>query len=260
MRSILLAAGAMPLAFCLAALATRESTATPSKDAAAIARLLEAHYRSAATLQAAFLERYSQGARDIRVESGTAYFRRPGRMRWEYEEPEKKLFVSDGKTVWFYVPADKTVTRAKFKESADWRTPIALLTGKADLNRLCGQLELLKTPDQLRSSASPGAPPPSLVTLRCLPKVKAPSKPAPKGGGEADVLLEGAPFDEILLVVNRETGDLSDVVIRQSGGIELEFRFGNWRRDLPLADSMFHFVAPIGVAIVEEAKDSARHQ
>src|SRR5256885_10000771 len=46
------------------------------------------------------IERYTENGREVRSESGTAYFRRPGKMRWEYEAPEKNLFLVDGKTAW----------------------------------------------------------------------------------------------------------------------------------------------------------------
>src|ERR1700730_17493680 len=137
-------------------------------SAKAIAHLLEEHYRHAQTLRAVFLERYSTGPRDARVESGTVYFRRPGRMRWEYEAPEKKLFIADGKSVWFYVPADHTVTKAPVKESSDWRTPLALLTGKADLSRLCSRIDLVS---QKRT-------PSGHVILRCLPRGEKELNPA----------------------------------------------------------------------------------
>ena len=83
-------------------------------------------------------------------------------MRWEYESPEKKLFIVDGTNVWFYVPADRTVSRAKVKESSDWRTPLALLTGKSDLSKLCRSIEILepaKTPSHCHedSETAPAA-------------------------------------------------------------------------------------------------------
>src|SRR6266852_7135936 len=90
---------------------------------------LEARYHSARTLRATFLERYSENGHIVHTEAGFAYFRRPGKMRWEYNSPEKNLFLVDGKTAWFYVPADHTVTRVPAKESTDWRTPLALLAG-----------------------------------------------------------------------------------------------------------------------------------
>ena len=83
----------------------------------------EDHYRSVKTLKAIFLERYSDGPQNIQLESGTVYFSRPGRMRWEYESPETKLFLVDGKTVWFFVPSDKTATRAPDKNRVKTGAP-----------------------------------------------------------------------------------------------------------------------------------------
>src|ERR1700730_10914122 len=146
-------------AFALAG-APESSSKQSSDSAKSMARLLEEHYRQPRTLQAVFLERYSEGQKQARIESGTVYFRRPGQMRWEYDSPEKKLFLVDGKTTWFYVPYDHTVTKAPVKESSHLRTPLALLTGKADLSRLCGQIDVI-TQKEIPAGHS---------VLRCLPK------------------------------------------------------------------------------------------
>jgi len=117
--------------------------ASPARDVNTVRRALEARYQHARTLRASFFERYTDGNGGASAESGTVYFSRPGRMRWEYESPEQKLFIVDGTNVWFYVPADHTASRAKLKESSDWRTPLALLTGKADLSKLCRSIQLV---------------------------------------------------------------------------------------------------------------------
>lgn len=109
-------------------------------DAKLAVRALESRYHHAATLKAAFYERYSDGNGGLSAESGTVYFSRPGRMRWEYESPEQKLFIVDGTNVWFYVPADRTASRAKVKDSSDWRTPLALLTGKRTFHAFAARL------------------------------------------------------------------------------------------------------------------------
>jgi outer membrane lipoprotein carrier protein len=229
--------------------ASGPACADVSPEAAPAARALEARYHDAKTLEAVFLERYSDSREGLQAESGKVYFSRPGRMRWEYEAPEQKLFISDGKTVWFYVPSDHTVTRAPIKQSTDWRTPLALLTGKAKLSQLCERLEL--------SSKTPGAP--GNVVLSCRPRgEKAKSKDKDKDASQTDLDASIAPideqFDEVLLEVNPDTGELADVRVLQPGGIELEYRFGNWQENLPLSDSLFRFQAPPGVAIVEQAK------
>jgi outer membrane lipoprotein carrier protein len=224
------------------AAAAPDSTSTSKTSAKSLARLLEEHYRHPQTLQAVFLERYGEGQKQARIESGTVYFKRPGRMRWEYESPEKKLFLADGKTVWFYVPYDHTVTKAPAKESSDWRTPLALLTGKVELSRLCSRVDIAE---------QPGVPS-THAMLRCLPKgekktpVQAES-PRSEAGPTDEV-----DFTEVLLEVDQSSGELARIEIRQPGGIELEYRFGDWRTDIPLPDTMFQFQVPMGVAVVDE--------
>ncbi len=201
-------------------------------------RALEAHYAATRTLEADFLERYSDSGRQTRVESGKVYFSRPGRMRWDYAAPEPKLFVSDGKTLWFYVPSDRTATREPVKQSEDWRTPLALLTGKVNLSRLCSRIEFADP-----ASASPGN-----VLLRCWPR----GEKAPPGGSSAPgPMAESAGnFTQVLLEVEPSSGRLSDVRVLQPGGIEVEFRFGDWQENQPLPASLFGFSPPKGVAIV----------
>lgn len=233
------------LACALAILPVGAGPADTSPRAAAAARALEARYHDARTLEAIFLERYSDSREGVQSESGKVYFSRPGRMRWEYESPEEKLFISDGKTVWFYVPSDHTVTRAPIKESTDWRTPLALLTGKAKLSQLCQTLEV--------SSEVPGTQ--GNVILSCRPRGEKAKPQGPTADDlDASIAPVGNQFDEVLLEVNPESGELADVRVLQPGGIELEYRFGNWQENLPLTESLFHFQAPAGVAIVEQPK------
>lgn len=216
-----------------------------SADTSIHVKRFEAMYRGARTLSATFLQRYSEGHQTAEVESGHVFFSRPGRMRWEYEAPEKKLFLSDGKYVWFYVPSDRTVTRAKTRESTDWQTPLALLTGKANLSRLCGRIDLLPA-DPRRSTGH--------AVLRCIPRGQTTHTKR-----ESDAVIAGSPEDdflEVLLEVDTGSGELASVVVRQPGGVELEYRFANWVFNPPLEESLFHFAAPVGVAIVEAPSEA----
>src|ERR1700719_3283877 len=148
-------------------------------DVKAAVRALESRYSHARTLKAAFLERYSDGKGAAQSESGTVYFSRPGRMRWDYESPEQKLFLVDGTNVWFYVPADRTASRAKLKESSDWRTPVALLAGKANLAQICSHIEMVGAAGAAPAGKSQAAPAGKLEdapsaagnsVLRCTPR------------------------------------------------------------------------------------------
>src|SRR5882762_288053 len=130
------------MATVLCALVLLLSPLAGNREAGELASRMEARYRSAKTLQASFLERYVENGAVLRTEAGTAYFRRPRKMRWEYERPEKDLFLVDGKTAWFYVPADRTVTRVPVKQSEDLRTPLALLAGEVIISRIGAREEL----------------------------------------------------------------------------------------------------------------------
>src|SRR5260370_41252707 len=143
----------------LCALVLRLSSLAGDREAGELASRMEARYRGAKPLQATFLERYAENGSVVRTEAGTAYFRRPGRMRWEYERPEKDLFLVDGRTAWFYVPADHTVTRVPAKQSGDLRTPLALLAGQMKISRVCSRVELADAEKPLREGDA---------VLRCL--------------------------------------------------------------------------------------------
>ncbi len=204
----------------------------------AIVRAVEKHYSAARTLDADFLERYSDSGRQTRVESGKVFFSRPGRMRWEYQAPENKLFISDGKTLWFYVPSDRTAARQPVKQSDDWRTPLALLTGKVNLSHLCSRVEF--------AGVNPAAS--GNVVLRCWPRGE---KPPAGDSSTADPMTGTAgEFTQVLLEVEPSSGRLSDVRILQPGSIEVDFQFGDWKENEPLPASLFEFSPPKGVAIV----------
>ncbi|MGA3293065.1 MAG: outer membrane lipoprotein chaperone LolA [Candidatus Acidiferrales bacterium] len=227
----------MRLFLICAALALAPLASASGVDTAVHA--LESRYQHARTLKAIFFERYSDGNGGVVAESGTVYFSRPGRMRWEYESPEQKLFIVDGKNVWFYVPADHTVSRAKLNESSDWRTPLALLAGKADLGKLCRKIEAADSGSGARKSEGKNEdvqPAPGDALFRCIPRGD-PSAP----GAPRDVLFETDP-DAYLV----------RVVIREAGNAETEFRFGNWQQNLAVPETKFHFQPPPGVAIVDE--------
>lgn len=214
----------------------------PAVNAAHWVTLLETRYRSATTTQATFLERYTESGRLMRVEAGQAYFRRPGKMRWEYASPEKNLFLVDGKTAWFYVPEDHTVTRVPAKRSADWRTPLALLAGDMKVSRVCSRVEIAEQ----EKPVNPGD-----VVLACHlrgePKTKATGRSAT---AHPDITDEDTKNTSVFLELAPDSGDLLRVLVRDQGGISLDFRFTNWRFNSSVAESAFEFHPPAGVAIL----------
>ena len=203
--------------------------ATGAEDPQIYVRKLESTYKRARTLEARFLQEYTESGRVTRSEAGTAYFRRPGKMRWEYASPERNLFVVDGKFAWFYVPADHTVSRVATRESSDWRTPLALLAGEMKVGRVCSKVDL--------SAQQPREP--NLVSVNCLIR------------GTEKESKAGKSHDTAHFEIDKATGELHRVVVLGSGGVRMDMQFSDWKFDPPVGDELFHFQPPQGVAIVD---------
>src|SRR6202166_3673596 len=103
-------------------------------DVKMLAAAVDAHYNHLRSLQAEFTEVYRGSGMD-RTESGTLWLKKPGKMRWEYRFPKEKLFVSNGKDAWFYVPDNRQARKTEAKKLEDIRSPLAFLLGKTKLEK-----------------------------------------------------------------------------------------------------------------------------
>ncbi len=215
---------------------------TPTNDLPSVVKQIERHYRAVKTLRAEFIQRWSDSPASVRLESGIVSIRRPREMRWEYREPESKVFISDGRTVYFYVPADQTVRRSLLRDSADWRAPLAWLAGSARLGKLFSKIEWAASPRPVHGKPVQGEP------------FEKNSQDKP-GRGYALCGLPRSPddgFTEAILEFS-DGYQLTRLLIRDTVGREVEFRFGEWEENLPLPAQEFRFVVPAGVAVVDEA-------
>jgi outer membrane lipoprotein carrier protein len=192
-----------------------------SPDVHDIAQKVDNHYNHLHTLQAEFTEIYAGAGMD-RTESGTLWLKKPGKMRWEYRSPREKLFLSDGKDAWFYIPGDKQAKRMPVKKLDDLRSPLGFLLGKTRLER-------------------------ELQGLSLSPDI------APLVSG--DVVLRGVPksmadrVSQVLLEITRDYR-ISRIVIQQVDGSSTEFRFASQEEDIDLSEKRFSFSAPPGVEVI----------
>ena len=198
------------------------ASAFGQSDVHAIANRLDKHYNHIDTLQVNFSETY-RGAGVNRSESGTLLLKKPGKMRWDYRQPRPKLFLSDGRTAWFYVPGERQVRKAPVKALDDLRSPLRYLLGKTKLEKEFDGLSL-----------APDAPPTEAgnIVLRGVPKSM--------GDRVKQVLLEVTPDSR-----------LRRIVIEEAGGSTTEFQFSDEKMNTALADSQFKFTPPPGVETVE---------
>ena len=208
--------------FVVIGLATAIAAASPAPDVHAIAQAVDERYNRLHSLQSDFTEIY-RGAGMERTESGTLWLKKPGKMRWQYRSPREKLFLSDGKDAWFYVPGERQVRRTPVKKLDDLRSPLAFLLGKTKLEK---ELQALS----LASDVAPLAP--EDVVLRGVPKSLA--------DRVSQVLLEITPEHWI-----------SRIIIEEVDGSVTEYRFTNQRENVAVTDQQFQFAVPDGVEVID---------
>lgn len=198
-----------------------------AEDVHAIAQGVDEHYNHLRTLQAEFVEVY-RGSGMERTESGTLWLakggmKKPGKMRWEYRSPKVKLFVSDGRDAWFYVPGDRQARKTEARKLEDVRSPLAFLLGKSKLEKELQGLSL--APDVTPLAAGD-------VVLRGVPQALA--------DRVSEILVEVTPEHQI-----------ARIVIDEVDGSATEYRFGEQKENVEIPEGKFAFKPPAGVETVE---------
>ena len=187
-----------------------------------ISAAVDRHYNSLQTFKAEFTEIYT-GAGVSRNESGALLLKRPGKMRWDYRQPREKLFISDGKMAYFYVPGERQARRTSVKTLDDLRSPLRYLLGKTRLEK---EFSSLKLATGVRVSKSGN------IVISGIPKNMK--------DRVAQVLLEITPEHQI-----------ERLLIEEVDGSTTEFRFAGFEENKPIADKQFIFTKPPGVELIE---------
>ncbi len=91
---------------------------TPDVGVQNILSKMEDHYRSVSAYTADFSQWTTSVATSGAVTEahGVFYFQKPRRMRWEYELPERQIFIALKDTAWLYVPEDRQISLFDMKE------------------------------------------------------------------------------------------------------------------------------------------------
>jgi len=181
---------------------------------------IEDRYNHAQTLEVAFTESYTLKGRK-RTEKGDLFLRKPGRMRWQYSAPAGKLFVSDGKFIYYYNPDENRAEKMKFKETDDMRAPLAFLLGRLNFE------------NDFREFHATAQGSDTFITA--LPK--------------SDKL----PYTEVSFLAAPDFTIRRLVVKGQDNSI-LEFVLENEKKNPPINDAMFRFTPPPGVEYLDSTQ------
>ena len=194
------------------------AAAAMAADTGALLAGIEKRYNTAQTLQVSFTETYTVQGRKRPAESGELYLRKPGRMRWDYATPAGKLFLSDGKFLYYYSPATNRAEKMKLKETEDMRAPLAFLIGR---------LNFKEDFKEFHASEEKGA-----ILVTAIPR------------------SEKSPFTEVTFLAAPDFS-IRRLVVTGADRSILEFEFVNERRNVAVEERQFRFRTPAGAEFVD---------
>lgn len=195
---------------------------TQSPDLNSLIDGLQRKYSRMQGLEADFVQIYYGADGRVAREAGHLLLKRPSKARWEYASPERKLFVSDGKNVFFYVYGEKNATRSSIKETADPQIPFLFLLGRGNLRRDFSRIEVANG----EAAVGPGN-----QVLRLFPK-RAPEE-----------------FKQLLVEVSPASFEVRRMIIFERSGARMDFRLSNLRENHIAPESQFQFTVPPGVTL-----------
>jgi outer membrane lipoprotein carrier protein len=191
-----------------------------------LAQSLQQKYDTVRDFSADFVHTYQGGVLHKQItERGHVLVKKPGKMRWEYTSPEKKLFVSDGVRVYSYVPEDKQVVVGAVPKDDQAGAPILFLAGKGNLVR-----DFTASPGELPANSPSGS-----LALKLVPKAAQPD------------------YDWLLLVVDARSLSLRTLVTMDGQGGQSSISFVNLKENVAPADKEFAFNIPHGVDVITDA-------
>ena len=207
------------------------AAAAPAPDAGrlevgAVVDKVQRRYDSASDFRARFTQTLTSAAMGRKTNSaGAVMFKKPGRMRWDYDKPERATYVSDGNTLWLYEPDDQQAFKQALSAS-QLPAALAFLTGKGKLANEFDITLLDKSP-----YAAPGE-----YALALSPKVAEPQ------------------VKTLVFVVDPKTFDVRESVITDGQGNVNDLTFADIRTNTRLPDSDFRWSPPSGVRVIDTAK------
>lgn len=188
----------------------------------ALARALQQRYQGIRDFSADFVHTYRGGVlRTQTTERGAVSIKKPGLMRWVYTTPEKKEFVSDGRQVYSYIPADRQVIVTPLPAGGEATTPALFLAGRGDIVRDF-------------TAAAADTPVPGTAALKLTPRREEPE------------------YEYLVVAVDPATLQIRGLTTRDRQGGDSTLIFNNLKENRGITDKEFAFRIPRGVDVITD--------
>jgi outer membrane lipoprotein carrier protein len=207
--------------------ATKPQLATPiaaGPSAAQVVADVQKYYNATNKFEAHFRQKYTNTIMGkTSISDGKVYIEKPGKMRWDYQAPDIKYYISDGTTLWVYEKANKQAIKQSLENQL---LPVAITF-------LYGQGDLSKDFTPSLDAGKFGAPTDRVVKL--VPK-------APT-----------AQYKSLWLVVDPADGHVKESIIEEVSGNLNSFSFTQLKTNEKatyVGANLFKFVPPKGVKVI----------
>ena len=220
---------ALILAFTGAATAVRQPVtpaAVSTQDLNTLIDGVDKTFGSMKDFKATFIQISANSVNQSQQDEGLLYLTRDKKMRVNYEKPEKKEWVSNGKTLYTYVPANRQVTQDPVKDAMVEEMPIMFLLGRSGLRNEFQKVEEFTGVKPLFDGDR---------VLRLTPNRK------------------NQDIERIDIEVNPRTFLIDRMAIRYSDKSTTEFVFMKIEINSKIPNSTFEFTPPPGVRVVKGA-------
>ena len=203
--------------------------AAPVDPAKEVVARIQKFYESTTDLHARFEQEVASGLGVRKKASGEVWLKKPGRMRWEYQKPEKKLMVADGTALWVYEPDDEQAFRQNLSSSS-LPSSVTFLWGAG---RLGDEFEVTI---ERRGDQAPGGPEALGVTGDVVLKL-VPKQPT-------------AQYRHLFFVVDGQSFVVKETVVFDQQGGKNHMRFRELRLNQGVGDDKFRFTPPPGTNVI----------
>ena len=189
----------------------------------------EQKIRSLITLQAKFEQVYYSATVSTPLkEKGNFHFMKPARMKWEYKDPEEKIYLLKEGWFWEYLPEEKQLNKYDLSSEEHESEILSLLSGQRGImDNYLVEFSPFPTDDS------------KSYQLKLTPK-------------------QGDPDTFILLEVAERSWLIQRAIFFDWAGNKTEYKFSRIKTNLSFPEGFFDLKVPPDVEIIEHKTGSGR--
>ena len=183
-------------------------------------KAIQRQYESVKTFRAHFVQKAYLKIMDQAQESeGEVSIKKPGKMKWMYNAPDRQILVSNNKNLWLYIPEENQVTKASVQEIYTTNTPALFLSGEGNLAKTFRTKNITLDGE--------------IIKISLIPEKR------------------GSGVKELILFANNKNYQIIGSRVYDRLGNMTEIQFSNIRINLQIPDRLFEFEIPDGVELLD---------